>query len=203
MTAMEMNMLGRGHGGRSKRLQAHQQRGRQLGEPATIVRAPAAKSPAPVSAAAPVPKATPAANRFTQADIDQAVAKARDEERARVAMVFAAPGSHGRERVCATLLSSPKGFSGSLIVAELAQMPTDREQGGVARNDVAAAGDDPWERIYATAAQPETREHPGGGDVWTRAYGTSPRPTAEQSDAANGRTTQDSADVWARAYGSN
>ncbi|HVR91455.1 MAG TPA: hypothetical protein VHG29_10230 [Novosphingobium sp.] len=65
-----------------------------------------------------------------------------------MASVFASAGSHGRERVCATLLSSPKGFSAARIVAELPTLPTDREHAAGPARDRAAI-DAAWARAYA------------------------------------------------------
>ena len=72
-------------------------------------------SPAKHVAAAPVIRAG-----SSQSDINRAVATARAEERARIATVFAASASHGRERVCAELLASPKNFAAAAIAKELA-----------------------------------------------------------------------------------
>ena len=77
---------------------------------------------------------------FTQGDLEKAVASARNEERARVAAAFNAEASHGRERVCATLLTSPHSFTGSAIASQIAQLPTDAELGAREARSQSGAG---------------------------------------------------------------
>ncbi|HVR89469.1 MAG TPA: hypothetical protein VHG29_00040 [Novosphingobium sp.] len=82
-------------------------------------------------------------------------------------------------QMCATLLSSPKGFSAAHIVAELPTLPTDRER---------AAGP-PADRAATDAA-------------WGRAYGlnTSDKPTQAKSAPKADASQRSVDDVWARAY---
>jgi hypothetical protein len=119
--------------------------------------------PAPASRA----KAADTAPRITQSDVNGAyargVAQGIAQERTRVASVFAADASKGRERMCARLLTSPKGFSASSIIAELPNLGTDRSgsRGGsnvLARTALvrgsgnpakAKAASDAWDKIHA------------------------------------------------------
>lgn len=99
---------------------------------ARIMAGRASRSADPTPAVAACPSA---AGAFTQADIDRAVAQAvaveRNNtgraiaaERARIAKVFGSEASKGRERMCATLLASPKGFAADDIIAELPGLST-------------------------------------------------------------------------------
>lgn len=88
----------------------------------------------PAAAAKISPPAISSA-RFTQADMDRAVASAvaanTATERGRIASVFANEASYGRERGCITLLTSPKNFSTAMINTNLADMPRDNPRANV------------------------------------------------------------------------
>ena len=112
---------------------------------------------------------------YSQSDVDRAVAHAVTAERQRVATVFASSASFGRERVCADLLASHKGFSGSAICAELANMPTDRDrdrQRAAAKSQKASAI---WEKAIARnnhergSAQSNDGTNDRSSNVWDQA----------------------------------
>ena len=109
---------------------------------------------------------------LAQADVDRAVSAGVRRERERVAAVYASEHSKGRERGCAALLSSDKGWSAAQIIAELPNLPTDREN--AARNPAAKARSAAvWERAQAlnsgqpVAADPKGH-HAASDAVWDR-----------------------------------
>jgi hypothetical protein len=128
------------------------------------------RSAAPAKAKATA-KPKPSSARSTPAGIDQ-VKAAIAQERARIADVFASPASRGRERGCAALLASPKGWSAAEIVRELPHLPTDRQ---TAANRSAKRGDNVWSKVHNTGAEeaagkPGGAVRPEGADPWARAY---------------------------------
>lgn len=129
--------------------------------------------------------ATPAAPAMVSA---LALKLALQAERARVAAVFASAASHGRERVCATLLSSPKNWSASAIVAELALLPTDATVAGrggfkaaKAKSPVASktavttsaseSWDRTWDRVLGQSAVPKSAANASWDAAYDRAFG--------------------------------
>ncbi|MBB3862214.1 hypothetical protein GGQ88_003512 [Novosphingobium hassiacum] len=110
---------------------------------------PARRVSAPAQASPPIVRAP----QVTKADLDRAVATAVAQERARAATVFASDKSRGRERVCATLLSSPHGFSAQAIVKELGSLPLDRDVAAKCAQPSAEARaeiDARWAKAYAS-----------------------------------------------------
>lgn len=156
-------------------------------DPPEIRTEPRGLSATTVSPSMPAPRAStapakPAASApvgltgFSQVDLDRAVAKARADERARIATVFASSASHGRERACATLLTSHSNFSGAAIAKELAHLPTDAEldrEKRQARADTASAV---WDHAIAAngyvkpvAAEQSPVARSAASDAWERA----------------------------------
>ena len=112
---------------------------------------PVLPSAKPKASAAPAPPRQPAAAvsvGHSQAALDQAIAKARSEERARFAAVFASDASKGRERACVTLLSAPQNWSASAIVAELPHLPKDADLAADAARKKQAEIAASWDRVY-------------------------------------------------------
>jgi hypothetical protein len=137
-------------------------RARKAGAPAAATK--------PVTAAK-VPSGPNYPYLYTRGEIDRAVAKAVNEERGRMATVFAAGASHGRERVCAALLTSSKNFGADAIVAELPNLPTDEER---ARNIAAGS-----EANRQRAAQASTKAR--AELILSDQRGTSPAVPSEQA----------------------
>jgi len=129
---------------------------------------------------------------------------ATTRERERWAKVFGSVHSKGRERVCATLLSAPKGWSADAILAELPTLPTDQQQAGSTPAAMAAA-DASWDRAYGLAASsasttPTAKPTTSTADAaWAKAYGVAPTASSKSSQNTGSRSADD---VWARAYGS-
>lgn len=141
---------------------------------------------AAVASTAPRATATPAARSGAVAPATVsalALKLALQAERTRVATVFASAASHGRERVCATLLSSPKNWSASAIVAELPSMPNDATvagRGGFAparaKAPVASkpasttSAGESWDRVWDRALGKEAAPATAASATWDRAY---------------------------------
>lgn len=93
------------------------------------------------------------APRFAQADLNDAAAKARAAERAKVAAVFNAPAARGRERAAADFLASAaaESLSAAAIITTLAAMPNDaeRERMKARRSQESAAAI--WDKAIARA----------------------------------------------------
>lgn len=119
-----------------------------------------------------------AANRITRDDVGAARITARAKERSRWATVFASEHSRGRERGCVALLTSDKNWSAEQIVANLPELPRDRE--GANSGARAAAADAVWDHANAI----NQRDHADGGTATPGASG----PAADSADA-----------VWDRA----
>ena len=111
----------------------------------------------------------------TQQSLDKAVAAAVAAERRRVASVFASPASEGRERVCADLLTSARGFSATSICAELPNLPTDNERGQAQTAAVSAQSNAVWERAFASNSPAAKTAAPKADkdtseSIWDKAY---------------------------------
>ena len=104
----------------------------------------------------PAPKASaPAPQAVTQTDVAIAGRMAREEERERVAKVFADPASRGRERACAAALASTKGYSADQIIATLPKLPLDASAAAEVRAERSKAAAEVWERaIVANGGTP-------------------------------------------------
>jgi len=138
-------------------------------------------------AAAPVKSSQSSPTMFTQADIDRAVARGVSRERARVAAVFAADASCGRERICAKLLTAPNGWSASAIVAELPNLGTDRSSGrqGAASNHVLRGS------AVVQTSKKAASSRADAGALWDQVIG--------ERAAQNRQSSADSDDLWDRA----
>lgn len=121
------------------------------------------------------------ASSASQANVLSAVSLAVSRERSRISAVYASPASKGRERGCATLLSSDKGWSASVIVAQLPLLPTDKAQEADKRKRGNAKADAVWDRANANIGR------------------TAPPKSSAQSNAAPAAAAA-SADPWERAY---
>ena len=123
------------------------------------------------------PQAPAAQTGFSQAHVNNAVADGVKGERDRVATVFASEHSRGRERGCVALLTADKNWSAAEIVANLADLPTDKE---------------------GRANGPEDRQK--ADDVWNRANSAIGR--VSETDAEDDAPRETASDPWERAYNS-
>lgn len=142
------------------------------------------------SAPAPQAKTANTAPRVTQDDVNSAyargVAQGVSQERARVTAVFASDASKGRERMCAKLLTSPKGFSASLIIAELPNLGASRGGSGVGSNVLTQC---------AMRRAPNPAKAKAASDAWAKIYGE-----MGAEGAGGSKSTKSASDAWARVY---
>lgn len=141
----------------------------------------------------------------SQADIDRAIAAGIDreragiasaaaaQERARITAVFNSDASRGRERMCAKLLSGPRYFSASAIIAELPSLGTDASNFGRSR---ASSGRSPHQVRSQDLALVTGKGSKAAGEAWDKAIASLPGANTKPSDAS-GRSN--SSDVWDQA----
>lgn len=97
----------------------------------------------------------PASNKATgtapsKIQFDAAEKRGVARERARIRAVFASEASHGRERLCANLLTTSDGWAAATIISKLPNLSTDAELAAKAKVAHRAKADSVWDRAWVS-----------------------------------------------------
>ncbi len=137
----------------------------------TSPKAEASRAAQPKAEVSRTPAAASSPYTHTRGDVDRAVAKALETERARMFDVLTSPAAQGKQSACAFHLASPKGWSAQTIIQGLAGHPTDQEQERRRKANASTSSAAVWDRAIANMqGKPAAlASDPKSADVWARA----------------------------------